>query len=156
MEPKIIKLEKLKIVGMQTFGNIEEGSPPQMWRVLKSNDIEIPERINKNIGYGVETFTKEMATLKKWFYMAGVEVGSFDSVPIQMSAKVVPENTYACFEFKGAISPNLAEFFQKVYNEWLPDSGYELAGPYDIERYDERFLGVDNEDSVMEILIPIR
>ncbi len=156
MEPKIITLQKLMIVGVQTFGNAEDGSAPQMWDVLMSNDINIPKRINKNISYGIETYTKEMETSKNWFYMAGVEVDSFDNMPIQMSAKVIPENTYACFEFKGAIPQKLGEFFQKIYIQWLPNSGYEQAGPYDIERYDERFLGVDNEESMLEILIPIR
>ena len=155
MEHKILTLPNLTIVGMQTFGNVEDGSPRQMWEALWNNDIEIPGRINKNTMYGIETYTKEMQTSKKWFFMAGVEVDSLDNMPIQMSAKLIPENTYACFEYKGAISPELglSEIFQKIYN-WLPDSGYRQAAPYDIERYDERFV-YDHDDSVMEILIPI-
>jgi len=154
-EPKIIKLQKLLLVGMQTFGNVEDGSPPQMWDLLKCNDLDIPNRINNHMSYAVETYTDETETLKKWFYMAGVEVDTLDSIPIQLSAKIIPDNTYACFEFKGSISPRLGELFQYIYKEWLPNSGYEQAQPYDIERYDERFLGVGIDESVLEILIPI-
>ena len=31
-----------------------------------------------------------------------------------------------------------------------------MAAPYGLERYDERFLGPENEDSVMEMILPVR
>ncbi len=81
---------------------------------------------------------------------------SIDNLDVGLSAKLIPCNDYACFEYRGAISEKLGEYFQKIYHEWLPSSGYKMAAPYDLERYDERFLGPENEDSVMEMLLPVR
>ena len=75
---------------------------------------------------------------------------------MSMSAKVIPANTYAVFEYKGAITPELGKLFKYIYSEWLPSSGYAIAGPYDFERYGKMFKGPDNPDSILEIFIPIK
>jgi AraC family transcriptional regulator len=156
MEPRIVTLPELHLVGMQTFGNCANGGAARMWEVLRSNDIDIPARMNPKISYGVETYTRQMETNQEWFYFAGVEVENFYKLPIEMTGKLIPENRYACFKFQGKVSPTLGIFFQEIYKVWLPNSDYIQAGPYDLERYDDRFLGADDEDSVLDILIPIR
>ena len=155
MNPKFIKLDKLMLAGVGTFGNVESGSPPEMWEVLRSNSLEASDRINEPVSYGVETYTKEMQTKGKWFYMAAVEVSSFENLPAQMSGKLLPANEYAVFTYKGAITPALGQLFQSIFKEWLPESGFVQAGPYDLERYDHRFLGPENPDSEFDILIPV-
>jgi AraC family transcriptional regulator len=42
-----------------------------------------------------------------------------------------------------------------IYGSWFPKSGYKVSGSPDIEWYDNRFLGPDNENSEVEIYIPI-
>ncbi|MFA0811076.1 GyrI-like domain-containing protein [Microbulbifer epialgicus] len=155
MNAKFTKLDKLLLAGVETFGDVESGGPPEMWEVLRSNYLEAPDRINDPVSYGIDTYTKEMQSKGKWFYMAAFQVSSFENLPMQMSAKLLPENEYAVFEYKGAISPKLGNLFQSIYKEWLPQSGYVQAGPYDLERYDQRFLGPQNPDSILEILIPV-
>ena len=42
-----------------------------------------------------------------------------------------------------------------LLSQVMPQSGLKLAGAYDFERYDARFLGPTNADSVMEIYLPV-
>jgi len=155
MEPEFITLGEIKLAGMQTFGNVEQGSPPEMWQVLMNNPMDVPDRVNPELYYGLESYTREMESTGKWFYLAGVEVSGFESLPVQLCARRIPASEYAVFEYHGAISPRLKETFEYIYRQWLPQSGYMQNGPYDLERYDTRFKGPDNEKSVFEILIPV-
>jgi predicted transcriptional regulator YdeE len=44
-----------------------------------------------------------------------------------------------------------------VYAAWMPAAGYESAGGHVLERYDQRFKGVDRmSESTIEIYLPVR
>jgi AraC family transcriptional regulator len=44
-----------------------------------------------------------------------------------------------------------------IYKGWLPQSGYEEAHKATVERYDgDRFKGVDDPESELEIWVPVR
>lgn len=89
------------------------------------------------------------------FYMAAVEVDSFDNLPVNLVAKAIPANTYAVFIHHGVLDSRLKDTFQAAY-QWLAASDYERAGPYDMEFYGPQFSGPQNPDSVLEIWVPVR
>lgn len=72
-----------------------------------------------------------------------------------MVGKVVPANTCAVFASKGKIE-NTKKTSKYGHDVWLPKSKYEQADWFEFERYDERFKGLDEEDSEIDIYIPIR
>jgi AraC family transcriptional regulator len=51
---------------------------------------------------------------------------------------------------------NAGEVHAYLYSAWLKQSGYELAGRYNIEIYDERNHGPESEESVTDICFPVR
>ena len=155
MNPEIVELEEFKVVGMQSFGKGNRGQLLEMWDVLQGNALKTPNRINRKYSYGIESFTKEFDEDKKWFYLAGVQVKDLSKVPVQMCAKVIPKNKYAVFIHKGPVK-GFGKLYEKIYTEWLPESGYQAAGPYDFERYDKRFISPQHDDSITEIFIPIK
>ncbi len=155
LNPSFETLPAFTVAGMETFDNPADRAFGKMWTMLMGSPHRIPHCTNNQIAYGIEVYTEEMKNERKWFYLAGYEVDDLVNLPVVFSVKVIPENTYAVFEYKGAITEELFNTFQKIYQEWLPDSGFELAGSYDFERYDERFLGPDNENSVLSIYIPV-
>ena len=128
MEAKIVRLEKMLVIGMQTFGG-NAADFPKMWDLLSDVVENIPNRVDEKVVYGIETYTKDIPNIKHWFYMAGVEVESIDNLDVSLSAKLIPANDYACFEYRGAISEKLGEYFQKIYHEWLPSSGLRWLLP---------------------------
>ena len=139
MEPKIVQLDAFSVAGFQTFGNPMNGTFGKMWSILFESGIKIENHTNSEFSYGIESYTEEFDTEKKWFYLAGVEVSSLEKIPTAMSGKVIPANTYAVFEYKGKISSKLGELFGYIYGEWLPKSGYVIAGSYDFECYGKEF-----------------
>ena len=86
--------------------------------------------------------------------MAGQEVDNLNSIPTSMTGKVIPAHTYAVFTSKGT-RKDLLKMFQYAYHEWLPKSKYEIADWYDFEYYDERFKGMDNPETEIDIYVPV-
>jgi predicted transcriptional regulator YdeE len=49
-----------------------------------------------------------------------------------------------------------SDWYQMIYQDWMPTSGYHQSGSYSIQRYDQRFKGLDQiDDSVLDVYIPI-
>jgi len=87
--------------------------------------------------------------------MAAVQVDSLEDIPLEMVGKTIPANDYAVFSHKKGVD-SLHVTYEHIYGCWLPNSGYELAGPYDLEYYDHRFNPDDLEDSEMFIYLSAR
>ena len=160
MEPHFITLPRLLVVGVPYFGTSAQGEFAQVWTRLEPLLPLIPNQKPAGPGlppvfYGVESYGADMAASGRWFYLAGVEVANLDDVPVQVVAKIVPARQYAVFPYQGLLPGQVGELFQYAYKEWLPKSGYEQAGPFDLERYDHRFKGGQNPESVTEICIPV-
>jgi AraC family transcriptional regulator len=87
-------------------------------------------------------------------YVAGAPVHAVDELPEGMVAEEVPGGLYAVFTHRGRLG-RLVATIRAIYEEWLPDSGYEHAGRADVETYGERF-DPESDDSEMEYWISIR
>ena len=160
MEPLFVTLPRLLVVGVPYFGEPSKGEFSQVWSRLEPVSSQISNQKPEGPGlapvmYGVEGYSADMATSGRWFYLAGVEVTTLDDVPVQAVAKVIPARRYAVFPYQGLLPGQIGEVFQYAYKEWLPRSGYEQAGPFDLERYDHRFLAGQNPQSVVDVCIPI-
>ena len=84
----------------------------------------------------------------------GVEVEKVEKLPLEMFTKILPASKYAVFTLKGKeITSN---WQNKIYKEWLPQSGYEEAHKFLIEYYDDRFRGTDNSESELDIYVPVK
>ncbi|SFC95112.1 AraC family transcriptional regulator [Bacillus sp. OV322] len=59
-------------------------------------------------------------------YFMGVRYDG--EVPEEMQTQILPPSTWAVF-------PNITEAWKRLYSEWLPSSGYELASLPCIECY---------------------
>lgn len=156
MEPKIVEISDLKIEGIQTTGNPAQGDFGKTWPILFERCDEISDKVGPRVSYGVQSYDKSLMKKGVWRYTAGFEVESEDNIPEGMILIELPSTKYAVFEYQGVIGPELGRTFEYIYTEWLPASEFEGAAPYDYEKYDERFKGPDNPDSVLEIYIPIK
>ncbi|UCG30984.1 MAG: AraC family transcriptional regulator [candidate division WOR-3 bacterium] len=153
MEPKIIELPQFFVIGVVVYGNSDSGLFPKAWDIYMKLQKKLTLK-NPGVGYGVEFYTEEFLKEKKFYYMACGEVHDLKDIPANMVGKVIPANSYAVFTSKGGVN-ELSKTFQYVYHEWLPKAKYEIADPYDFELYDERFKGMDNPATEIDIHIPI-
>jgi len=62
----------------------------------------------------------------------------------------IPAHTYAVSRANDV--PDLGRVIGHVYGEWVPKSGYEMAGNFTFEYYPETFP----VDHVIEVYFPVR
>ncbi|HBU82408.1 MULTISPECIES: AraC family transcriptional regulator [Paenibacillus] len=152
LEPSLVHMEKLNLVGMSIRG-VESDEVGLLWRSFRQRVSEIKRKPNsEGIYYAVIELTGEQWEVA---YTACVEAGNEASpAPAGMIAKLFPATTYAVFSHKGPLD-RLNDTFQYIYETWLPQSGSVRTNAPEFARYDWRFLGPTNEDSVLDIYIPI-
>ncbi|GAB3521794.1 GyrI-like domain-containing protein [Photobacterium alginatilyticum] len=155
MEPRIVELNEIQVTGIQVLASPESGEFGKTWPKLFERYNEIDPLDGLKSWYGVQSYDKELMSQGIWKYTAGTESKAGIKTPIGMETLHLPKSKYAVFEYHGAISPKLGETFGYIYREWLPNSEYNPAGMFDFERYDERFLGPEHPDSILEIYVPI-
>jgi len=155
LNPTFIELSAKKMVGCCIYTTGNQTDFPSIWNVFMKRKKEIPSTVNQSPTYAVEFYGEEFFSEGKWFYMPCVEVESLDSIPMYMVGKTIPAARYAVFEHKGGVE-GIHDLFQYIYKEWLPTSEFELAYPFDMEVYDERFLGIDNSESILSIYVPVK
>ena len=153
MEPKFIAKPGFKTVGMIYTGKAGTDEIPELWGKFAQKMGNVPNRVNKDVCYGVVNpfgSKEEEGTID---YVAAVEVENFDNIPDGMVTAEIPEAYYAVFTHKGQIK-NFMETIKYVYGEWLPKSEYNLTGTPELEIYDERF-NPEADDSECDIYLPV-
>lgn len=152
MEPRIVKLDAMTLVGMVYFGDNQNGEISQLWVEFNPEVGQIPA-VEPDSAFGF-CFTDDRESPNFW-YMASVAVRELSEIPPTMVAKTVPAQTYAVFTHRGPVS-NISATYAYAHNNWLPHSDYEIAAPFDFEYYDPRFRGPDNPESETDIYIPVK
>ena len=104
MEPRIVKLSEIRVIGVPYYGKNDAGQIPAMWPVFDALVDQIENKTDPPVYLGVEAYTEEFSSLGKWFYLAGIQVTKMDSIPVQLVGKILPANGYAVFTHRGRLS----------------------------------------------------
>jgi predicted transcriptional regulator YdeE len=152
MEFTVKTVEQFSVVGMEHNSQTSSESISQMWNRFITREDEIQEKINPAFSYGICVGMKEDCFL----YVAGFQ-SDYEPLPSGMVRISIPTQKYAVFTHKGSLSRpghTIADTFAEIHQTW-PQYQLTRANGIDFEFYDERFLGPDNEQSEMDIYIPI-
>ena len=171
MEPQIVERDRMTLVGMGYYGPLSgegwsaENPIGQLWqrfnRFWDAKSELIADRVvGPKAAYEVAIWNEEEYQATKSFYVfVGVEVKGLDEVPLELVSKVLPASTYALFTPAGK---EITTWENTVYNEWLPESGFELASFHDchfqIQCYEEgRFKGLGEllEESEIDVYVSL-
>ena len=154
MEPRIVTKPAFYVVGMQYVGKNPDNEIAKMWQEFIPRMNE-PERIKPQMSYGLCDSSIEGLEDGEFEYVAGVEVAGPDAaVPEGLVLRSVPERKYAIFTHQGTLD-TLGETYQNIYDTWLPQSGLEVAGLFDMEVYDQDFIP-DSPDSKLYIYVAVK
>lgn len=85
----------------------------------------------------------------------GVEVTSFGNMPTDIIVKTIPAGKYAVFTHKGSLS-DILKTYQYIWGTWAMLTSETIDNRDDFELYDERFSGRENDNSEVDIYIPIK
>jgi AraC family transcriptional regulator len=167
MEPKIVEKDQIILVGFSFYGDpfaesggwTEENEIGRLWHRFEAFMIGSAGRIkhvkDHMVGYEVHVWSEETAAKGHADVFAGMAVEKLEDVPTEVLVKILPPTTYAVFTLKGEQA--ITDWTKMVYEEWLPGSEYESAYNYNIQRYDQRYKGVDQlDESEMEVYVPVR
>jgi predicted transcriptional regulator YdeE len=92
-----------------------------------------------------------------YIYVAGFQ-SEHEPLTIDMVRITVPAQKYAIFTHRGALNQpghTIADTFAEIYQTWLPHYQLSSMRGIDFELYDERFIGPNNEQSEVDLYIPI-
>ncbi|NHJ46856.1 MAG: GyrI-like domain-containing protein [Asgard group archaeon] len=167
MKTKIIDYDEIKLVGCIFYGDPfhsvkgwdMENEIGKLWsrfmKLMAEVKFQIKDNVvNPNMSYEVHIDPVVVKEEKKWYVFIGIEVKSFENIPLEMFCKILPKTKYAVFTAKG---DEFKTANDTIYNEWLPNSKHKEAHSYQIQAYDSnRFFGMDNLDSELDFYVPIK
>ena len=138
--PKL--LPETRIVGLAYHGKASFDEIPKLWERLNQRLNEIqPADESHQAAHGISIMGDGFEKTGEFDYIAGFPSAMDDAdLPEGMTMFILPGGLYAY-----ATCPDLAkieEAFHAIYEQWLPNSGYELdlsRGNICFEVYDERF-----------------
>ncbi|MCB2210349.1 GyrI-like domain-containing protein [bacterium] len=145
MEPRIIYKPGFTVVGIAQNGDSGDGDA--LWDELGARYREIPQA-DPDVGYGVRSITDDDKT-----YLVGLAVREEGRTPPGMKSVRFEPHTYAVFVHRGRAA-RLPETVGAALSEWLPGSGYALAGTRYFEYYDDNFEP-GSDESVIFVWVPV-
>lgn len=175
MLPEIKDHPQRYLAGFSFFGNpfaqysgwTEENEIGRLWvrymAYLRQYDAQPPAPEEAAGAAGME---QDVAYEVHIYHPATVETGEFEvfvghliadpgQVPTILSVKVLPAAPYAVFTLRGR--QIVGDWGLRIYQGWLPSSGFRSDFAFNYQRYDKRFKGLDRlEDSTLEVHIPLQ
>jgi len=150
LNPRIILKPSFTVVGLSCQVPGVNGSTEALWELLGERYHEISQA-DPDVGYGVHTWDETGRQ-----YLAGLGLrgmpGSWHT-PSGMTELQIRAHAYAVFTHTGLVR-DLPEKVGRIYEDWLPGSGYTSGGDFYFEYYDDRFLP-GSRDSVVFVFVPV-
>lgn len=153
MEPKIMTRPAFTMVGMRYFGNNQNQEISKLWGAANQHLNKVKNVSPEWGAIGLCT-TVQDAPPGEFEYVAGLVVSKVEDLPEGFVVREVPTYKYAVFTHVGALT-TLKDTYEYIYQTWLPQSGYQLAGNIDFEYYNEDFKDFA-PDSRFYIYVPIK
>lgn len=147
--PRMIDGKAMLIAGLSVRHAYNAGMPAQ-WQRFLPHFGHVPGQIGEK-AYGVLYNGDDKGSVE---YLTGVEVSDFSDLPAEFASLRIPVQRYAVFAHREHIS-SINQTWMTVFNEWIPDSGHELADAPQFELYGEDFDGAQGTGTV-EIWIPLK
>jgi len=148
LNARIILKPAFSVVGLSCPMARLNGDFEALWQQLGDRYSEIPQA-DPDTGYGVHTWDASGHV-----YLAGLSLGGgARGIPEDMTVLKFEAHSYAVFTHSGLLQA-LPETVVRIFEGWLPDSGYEIADDYYFEYYDDRFTP-GSPDSVIFLWVPV-
>lgn len=166
MEPVIVTRSEISLVGMSFYGDPfdthsgwdEENEIGRLWRrlmkYLEGNKHNILHLTNIEAAFEVHIYNPETSLRGVFEVFVGLQVDQIESVPVELLVKTLPPSTYAVFTLKG---DEISSDWDMHIDHWITDAGYQRAGPFSFQYFDQRFQGIDQlAESELDVYMPVR
>lgn len=158
LEPEIISLPPMLLVGMRFPVSIESNNTAEQWAELMKRLPEIDDPVkpmnqysfyeaHENCSY--DALAAQVTTTA----FIGIEVSATASLPSGMISKTFSGGKYAHFVHVGGIA-SLIDTYRYIWGTWIPYNKIKLAAGDDIERRADYFRE-DDENAKTDLFLPI-
>lgn len=151
-----------KIIGVEMFVDrkqtIPEQAIPKMWGEFMPRIGEIMDVRQPLSTVGLYLYEPPFGPHQDFRYVAAVEVGDDSNIPIPdgMTELSIPNHDCVVITYRGT-SDGLGQVWDYFHGHWFPQqTEYDAVHDFEFERHDQRFLGTNNENSVLEMHFPVR
>ncbi|MCB2313669.1 AraC family transcriptional regulator [Clostridium tagluense] len=135
MEYKIIHKDEVQVIGMSrkmiTKNNEHWRDIPKFWDDFKLTGLK--DKLNSfaldDVVFAITTYSEEPDCFWYMLAVAYNHVQNTDNYDVM----TIPAGTYAVFEVPSENEDNIGNFTMRIFNEWLPSTGYKLTGEAEIE-----------------------
>ena len=148
MEPEILSLPALRLVGLQICTRPMSPEIPALWPRLVARLSEIAGVTEPGVTFGAMRNESDDVLV----YLAAVPVAAEALIPTGMTAWDVPAGPQAVFEFPFS---HIGRAYPFIFGTWLPGSGRQQDARPVLERYGADFCP-DQPASLMQVRVPLR
>ena len=149
-EPRFEQGKEMLLAGLSGHYNLETRSQiPAQWERFAPSIGKVPGQIGHTC-YGV---CWNASPGGGFDYLSGVEVAKENGLPTEFKTVQVPAREYAVFAHRDYVTA-IDRALDKIWNEWVPQSGLKIARAPFFERYSEEFNPQTGMGG-MEIWIPL-
>ncbi len=156
--PRIVKIAKRKLVGLQIETSISENKTLALWQKFKPQVKSITNKKTTDF-YSIQMYNHDFdiqqfsptTRFEKW---AAIEVENFKNIPDGLEKFTLSTGKYAVFIHKG--TPK--EFHKTaayIYGIWLPSSTYQLDNRPHFEIMSENY-NPNDPNAEEEVWIPVK
>jgi len=157
-EVRIEEILPKKLVGMSIQTSLNNSKTRDLWSRFMSRHKEITNTVNDNL-FSVQYYDEHLDFNKFtpqtiFISWAAVEVSDFSNVPDTMTTCTLAAGLYAVFVHNGGASV-FYKTANHIFEEWLPQSMYNVDMRPHFEIMGVKYLGPDNPDSEEDVWVPI-
>jgi AraC family transcriptional regulator len=153
-KPTFVSREEIKLVGIPLYHDIHlKNDLSEPWSHLMHSLETIKHKLSPCRFYQMQFWFEDQEGESMYFFIA-VEVSHFENTPLQFTEKVIPKQDYLMFQHKG-FANKVGYTYRYIYEDYLPNTAYQLPHMFNFEYYGKQHLGPYNRDSISEIYIPV-
>ncbi len=158
VQPKIKYIDDIYVIGIRGTSSVNKIY--SLWQKFQNVVNVIPHKHPSGRTFGICENLQEVHLEKVHYEMnfsevIGIEVTCYEDIPSNLVTKTIPAGKYAVFTHRGTLN-ELLKTYEYIWGTWVLLTKEVIDDRDDFELYDERFFGIENTESEMDIYIPIR
>ena len=155
MQPRIELLSEKKLVGKSLIMSLMNDKTAELWKSFMPERKMIKNKVGSDfISMQVYDKSLDFNPQTEFTKCAMVETSNFNDIPKEMETRILEGGLYAVFVHQGTVK-DFPRTVHYIFNEWLPNSKYELDQRPHFELLGEKYIPND-KNSEEEVWIPIK
>lgn len=158
-EPEILEIDTKKLVGIKVSTSLADDKTSLLWKRFMQYKEAIMNTVNDEL-YSVQFYNEqfiqgEFDSQSVFEKGAAMEVKDYAEIPKGLQEMKIEAGLYAVFIHQGT-SKEFAETAKTIFEQWIPNSKYQLDDRPHFEVLGKEYKGPDDPGSKEKIYIPIK